>query len=142
MKKSTKLGSLISPLVPPMLWIMYFVISPNPDYEKNGSLEMSFAIFSIVIIFWYFISFMLGAIILKLLQKLNKLTVFWLVVTSTVLGAGVFSIFAFLLLKSGEILTWKDYAFILGVGGLFGFITSSVFCALSGITRRATGRQT
>jgi hypothetical protein len=141
-RKSIMLASIISPLVPPAIWLIYFIITPNADYEKNGSFEMTFAVFSIVILFWYVVSFVLGGIIFKLLRKMNKLTFSWFAAISTLLGAGIFSIFVFLLIKSGELLTWKDIAFIVGVGSLFGFITSSVFYFLSGITRRASGHQT
>jgi hypothetical protein len=137
-RKSITLGSIIAPLAPPTIWIIYFIISPNPDYEKYGSFEMSFMIFGCIILFWYIACLVLGIILFKILRKIHRLTFLWLVVTSTLLGSGVFSSFLLLLLMSGEVLIWKDVVFVLTVGALFGFITSGVFCALSGITTRSS----
>ena len=135
-KKSFWVAVIASPLVAPTIWTIYSVFSPGSKFVGKYTVTDGIIINSIFASFWWFCSVLLGAVIIKSLQKTGHLRLWVFVLISTLCASCVFVLIPLFVNISGETVQLIGYLFFLVVGGLFGFSTAVVFWFLGGITSR------
>ena len=137
MKGTIWFGASVSPLIALIFWIIYVVLSPDTTPKQERSIEIVLVMAIFLVVLWYIVSFIGGAMLLKLLNKVNCLRYWPLVVLSALFGSGIFALFPYFLTKPGEVPQINVISFFLSAGGVLGFITTTVFWYLSGIATRA-----
>jgi hypothetical protein len=136
------LGSFVAPLAAPILYGMLFYtfsdFTIDPQTYDEHSLE---ALLVALVVFYiplsYITSFIVGMPLIYILKRFEKLSFWWVALSSIPLGIFIFTVFFALLLVLGATIKgnmWTELARFAGFGAIYGFIVAATFCLLAGIT--------
>lgn len=129
-------GYLIAPLTGPLLYGIIVLFIPSVTSSKEFGAESWLLSISLFILASYVIALIIGAPLLLLLRKYNKLSFWW----ASLLFSIIYAIFIYLILfvildpnVTGNIYLITATALL--ISGSPGFIISTVFLKITGITR-------
>ena len=141
MKRSLWLGYSIAPITGPLLYGIAILFFPNVTEKDAFTFEYWFIFVSLCSLLSYVTCFVLGAPLILLLKKYNKLTFIWLSIT----GASLYSLTIYIILfiimdptVTGNINTIILKILLVGFG--LGLSVVTVFSYITGITIQPTTR--
>lgn len=135
-KKSLFKGLAIAPLAAPVLYSVLALALPQ--VREHTSLNFVTWLQSLVgaILLSYIICLLIGAPLIYLLKRFNKLTTSWVVIASGIAFAITMYLFFFLLLNATpQGSPTLIISAMLFVSALLGSLNAWVFCKVSGITK-------
>ena len=136
MKRSLWLGYLIAPLTGPLLYAIIALFIPSITENKEFSFESWFLALSLYSLASYIGCLILGAPLVHLLKKFNKLSFLWLAVIGSSLYAVAIYVILFVIMNptiTGEVNSITINTLLIGFG--LGLSVITVFSYTTGITR-------
>lgn len=145
MRRSTALGYAIAPPLGPLVWGIIVLFNPDvttSDEFGVGAWVISITFFSLLS---YLACLIFGAPLLRILNRMNKLSFWWI----TLFGASLYAFSVYIVLMPipiwlgvaevpGSYLLTAVYTSLVGFG--LGSLVSAAFCWLAGIRARPRAR--
>lgn len=136
MKHTYTKGFTIAPFCGAVVYTAAGLFFPDKNPKGTSTEEIFIGLFLLSIINYIF-SFIIGYPLVKLFNKFNMLYLQNFVIAFTVICVTSFYLFVVIASNPTSTLIYTDHLLLLFFGCLLGFVTSLIFCKLSGITSRS-----